>query len=255
MLTAITRKISRSMANCELTYLERQPIDIALARAQHSQYESALVELGCRVISLPEQPDLPDSVFVEDTAIVLDEVAIITRPGAESRRGETGSVAQALSAYRELRCVRAPASVDGGDVLRLGRTLFIGQSGRSNAAAVDQIRSLLAAFGYEVRPAALAGGCLHLKSAVTQIAEETLLVNPAWVDAAQFGGMQSISVDPSEAGAANALRIGTSLIYPTGFPRTLERLEARGLRPRLVEASETAKAEGAVTCCSLVFEG
>jgi len=252
MLIAITREVSRSIAQCELTHMSRVQIDLGLARSQHQQYQQALAELGCQVVSLPEQPDLPDSVFIEDIAIVLDEYAVITRPGAESRRPETISVASKLREYRELGFIEAPGMLDGGDVLRVGRTLYVGLSGRSNSAAVDQLRALIAPYGYSVK-AVDVSGCLHLKSAVSQVADNTLLVNPRWVNPTDFGTMEWLEVDPTEAYAANTLLIGKSIIYPTSFPRTRQRLEERGVRVVDVDVSELQKAEGAVTCCSLVF--
>lgn len=249
---AITRAVSRAVAQCELTHLERQAIDVGRARAQHEAYEKALRALGCRVQQLPEEPDLADSVFVEDTAIVLDEVAVLTRPGAPSRRPEVDSVAPALAIYRELLTIQAPGTLDGGDVLRLGRHIHVGLSGRSNAAGVEQLARLLAPFGYAVVGVATSG-CLHLKSAITEVAPGLALVNPAWVDPGAFRGVEILEIASGEEFAANGLRIADTLIYPDAFPRTAERLAQRGVTLRLVDLSELAKAEGAVTCCSLVF--
>ena len=151
MLLAITRQISPRFDQCELTHLDRQPIDLDLARAQHHQYEAALRELGCDVISLPPEPDLPDSVFVEDVALVFDEIAVITRPGADSRKPETESIARALSPYRMLRTIAAPGTIDGGDVLRVGQTVYVGRSNRSNRSGVEQLQALLAPYGYRVQ--------------------------------------------------------------------------------------------------------
>lgn len=253
MRIAITREVSPAIGRCELTHLARQPIDVELARAQHSAYQACLASLGCQVQTLPAAADLPDSVFVEDVAVVLDELAILTRPGAESRRPEVGPIAQALRPYRPLHAIQAPGTVDGGDVLRVGRRLYVGLSSRSNTAAIEQMRALLAPYGYTVQGVPVAG-CLHLKSAVTQVAERTLLINRAWVDPAAFGDLELIDVDPAEPYAANALWVGGALIYPAAFPATRHRLEARGLAVHTVDVSELAKAEGAVTCCSLVFE-
>jgi dimethylargininase len=253
MLTAITRAVSRSIANCELTHLERVPIDLENARRQHRAYEEALRLLGVDVISLPEEPNLPDSVFVEDTAIVLDECAVLTRPGADSRKPEVESVAQALAPYRTLYRVAAPGTVDGGDVLTVGKRIFVGLTTRSNPSAIEQMQAFLKPFGYTVTGVPVAG-CLHLKSAVTQLAEKTLLINPAWVEKSAFPGMDFIEVDPSEPGAANVLMVGNRLIYQPAYPKTLARLEAAGFHPALVDASELGKAEGALTCCSLLFE-
>ncbi len=253
MLRAITRQVSRSLERCELTHLQRQPIDLDLARQQHRAYEAALGRLGCAVEQLAEEPDLPDSVFVEDVAVVLDEAAVILRPGAASRRPEAASVARALAAYRELLPLPGRGTVDGGDVLRLGRTLYVGRSSRSSRAGCAALRRLVARLGYTVREATVRG-CLHLKSAVTAVAPDTLLLNRAWVDPAPFSGYRLVEVDPREPQAANALQFGDSaILYPSAFPATAARLEALGFPLERVDLSELAKAEGAVTCCSLVF--
>jgi dimethylargininase len=257
MYVALTRPVSASIGQCELTHLDRQPIDVDLARAQHHRYEEALAALGCRVERLPEEPNLPDAVFVEDAAIVLDELAIVTRPGAASRRPETRTVARALERYRPLATIEPPGTLDGGDVLRVGpdeasgKTLYVGLSQRSSRAAVEQMRTLLAPLGYSVRGVPVRG-CLHLKSAVTQVAEDLLLINRGWVDGERFDGLGLLDVDPSEPYAANALRIDGTLVYAAAYPRTRERLEARGIAVSIVDLSELAKAEGAVTCCSLI---
>ena len=179
MLIAVTREVSSSIVNCELTHLERTPIDIELARAQHRAYERALEEAGCTILRVEAAPDLPDAVFIEDAAVVLDEVAVITRPGAESRRAETPAVADLVGRYRPVRHVDAPGTIDGGDVLVVGRTVFIGLSERTNGAAVEQMRTILRPHGYEICAVPVTG-CLHLKSAVTALADDRLLVNPAW---------------------------------------------------------------------------
>src|SRR5437762_7376109 len=128
MLLALTRPVPRTIADCELTHIAREPIDFARATRQHAEYEQLLSTLGCTVEQLPEEPGYPDSVFIEDTAIVLDECAVITRPGASSRRGETQGVADALTPYRRLFHVDAPGTLDGGDVLRVGKHLYVGLS-------------------------------------------------------------------------------------------------------------------------------
>ncbi len=252
MHIAITREVSSSLGHCELSYVSRTEIDVTLAAAQHRVYQQALQLLGCRVLTLPAQDALPDAVFVEDVAVVLDEVAILTRPGAESRRAESASVAEVLARHRPLRVIEAPGTLDGGDVLRVGRMLYVGQSARSNAAGIAQLRERVAEFGYEVQPVPI-HGCLHLKSAVTQVAEGTLLVQPAWVDPHAFEGFRLIEVDPDEAHAANALWFGNGVVYPSCFPRTQRRLVEEEIGVTAVDLSELQKAEGAVTCCSLVL--
>ena len=249
---AVTRPVSAAMAACELTHVPRTAIDIDLARRQHEDYEQALIRLGCRIERLTEEPALADSVFVEDTAIVLDELAVITRPGAQSRRAEITSIAAALGKHRRLERIQAPGTLDGGDVLRVGRTVYVGLSTRSNAAAIGQLGALLARHGYRVQGVPL-GGCLHLKSAVTQVGPQLLLINPAYVEPARFADMQFVQVDPGEPLAANALPIGDGIIYPASNPRTAQRLRQRGLAVHTVDVSELEKAEGAVTCCSLIL--
>lgn len=249
---AVTRKVSAAMARCELTHLRRTVIDIALAREQHQAYEQMLRSLGCRIDSLAEEPELPDSVFVEDTAIALDEVAVITRPGASSRRAETAAIAAALGRYRQLVRIEPPGTLDGGDVLRVERTLYAGTSSRSNASGIEQLGSLLLPFGYRVQPVPLRG-CLHLKSAVTQVSADQLLINSRYVERQQFPGMRFVEVDEAEPLGANALMLGADVIYPASYPRTAAALRRHGIRVHTVEMSETEKAEGGVTCCSLVL--
>jgi dimethylargininase len=253
MTLAITRDISPRFNECELTHIDRRPIDLEIARAQHQGYVQALKELGCAVLELPPEADLPDSVFVEDTAIVLLEVALLTRPGADSRKPEVETILQALSPYREIVRVTAPATVDGGDVLVLGKEIYVGLSTRSNQAAVDQMNRLLDKYGYHVTGVELKD-CLHLKSAVTRVDDKTLLINRRWVDVENFEGFQLIDIDPSEPFAANCLPVNGAVIYPTAFPKTRKLLEEKGCRVKAMPLDELAKAEGAVTCCSLIVE-
>jgi dimethylargininase len=206
------------------------------------------------VESLPALDDLPDSVFVEDVAVVVDEIAVVTRPGAVSRRPETSHIAPVLAAHRRTSFMQSPGTLDGGDVLRLGRRIYVGRSGRSDELGIEQLRAVVWPYGYTVT-AVPVGGCLHLKSAVAEIAPGVVLVNPAWVDAAVFEGVRALEIDPGEPYAANGLLVGERLIYPASFPRTRARLEAAGAKVELVDMSELQKAEGAVTCCSLVFNG
>ncbi|HKI95233.1 MAG TPA: hypothetical protein VJ992_08085 [Gemmatimonadales bacterium] len=250
---ALTRAVSPTLAACELTHLAREPIDPARAAADHSAYEDALRALGATVVRVTPAPDLPDAVFVEDTAIVLNEIAVITRPGAPSRRAETPAVAEVLGAYRTLAHIRAPATIDGGDVLRLGRTLYVGQSSRTNAPAIAQLHELLHPWEYRVVGVRVQG-CLHLKSAITDVGEGVLLANPRWVDTTQFGSQGVIAVSDDEPGAANALRLAGAVVFPSHYPRTARRLERAGLRVVPVPCAELAKAEGGVTCCSLLVE-
>lgn len=251
MLIAITRDVSPRFNECEITHIDRSPIDVNIAQTQHHTYVQTLKELGCAVLELPSETDLPDSVFVEDTAVVLPEVALLTRPGADSRKPETESIARALTPYREILRIEPPATVDGGDVLVLGKKIFVGMSSRSDQAAVKQMNHLLGKFGYQTKGVEL-HDCLHLKSAVTRVDDETLLINRNWVDVENFEGYRLIDIDPSEPYAANCLPINGAIIYPTAFPKTTATLESRGYKIKPVLVDELAKAEGAVTCCSLI---
>ena len=253
MLMALTRGVSPAIVRCELTHLARTPIDVAVARAQHAAYEQCLSEMGCTVHRLSAGADMADSVFIEDTAVVFDEVAVVTRPGAPSRRCETPDVADALSPYRPIRAIQAPATLDGGDVLVVGRDVFVGRSTRTNDAAIDQMKEILEPYGYTVRDLSITG-CLHLKSAVTALADDVLLANPAWVRSDELRRFRVIAVDPSELFGANALRVGRTIVYPAACPLTRGRIEQCGFDVVPVDLSETAKAEGGVTCCSLIFE-
>ncbi len=252
MRIALTREVSPSFARCELTHQARTSVDVGLAREQHHAYERCLAELGCTVRRIPAAPELPDAVFVEDTAVVLNELGVVTRPGAASRQPEIRAVAEVLRDYRPLSMIEPPATLDGGDVLCVGRTVYVGRSVRTNEVGVAQLARLLAPLGCTVRAVEVTD-CLHLKTAVTQVTERTLLINPRWVQPAVFEGLETIEVDASEPFAANALWLGEVVVYPTAFPRTRGRLEAQGLRVWPVNISELAKAEAGVTCCSLIF--
>ena len=249
---ALTREISPAIARCEITHVARTPIDVERARAEHATYEDVLRRLGCRVTRLPSSDAMPDSVFIEDTAVVLEEMAVLARPGAESRRTEVAAVGAALRNHRPIAAILPPGTVDGGDVLRAGPRLFVGVGARTNAAGAKQLRSICAPLGYRVEETAFTG-CLHLKTAATLVAEDLVLINPDWVDPERFAPLRTITIDPAEPFAANALRIGDDVVYPAEFPRTRVRLEKAGLRVHCVAAGELAKAEGGVTCCSLVF--
>jgi dimethylargininase len=251
-LTAITRAVSPSMNDCQLAFVQRQPIDIAKAVAQHGQYEACLASLGIAVVPLPALADQPDAVFVEDPAIVLDEVAIMTRMGAESRRGESASLAEAIARFRPLRWIAGPGTLEGGDVVRIGSTLFVGRSARSNDAGIAQLARELAPFGYAVEAVEMRG-CLHLKSACTYLGRDTVLANRGWADLAPFANARVIDVAPGEPAAADVLAVGDTAIVPASFPETARTLDRAGWRVLAIDVSELQKAEAGVTCMSLIF--
>jgi dimethylargininase len=252
VLVAITRPVPRRIDRCELTHLARQPIDFARAVVQHDAYKAALVRMGCRIERLPDTPELPDSVFVEDTAVVLDDLAIVTRPGAESRRPEVETVVPLLGQWRPVATIDAPGTLDGGDVLVTPGRIFVGLSSRTNQAGATQLAAFAAPHGFATTCLRVTG-CLHLKSAVTLLADDAVLLNPEWIEPAAFADFRVLPIDPAEPFAANVLRIGDRVLCATEHPRTRERLEAAGIRTLTVEADELAKAEGGLTCgCLLV---
>jgi dimethylargininase len=252
MLIAITRAVSPRLAACELSFIAREAIDIARAAKQHQAYEQILARLGAKVISLPAEPELPDSMFVEDPALVLDELAVVFTLGAESRRAEAASIKQALAPYRNVERVEPPGTMEGGDILRLGRTLFVGTTRRTNREGIRQLTAMVRRFGYEVVPVEVAG-CLHLKSAVTLLGGNTILANRAWFEVAAFRGCEVVEVAPGEPHAANALALNGKVIFPESFPLTRRRIERAGFEVVPLDISELQKAEAGLTCSSLLF--
>lgn len=255
MLLAFTRAVSPRLAECALTHLDRAPIDPVRAAAQHAAYEQAITDAGFDVIRLPELADDPDAVFVEDTAVLLGEHAVITRPGAPSRAGETQSTAEGLAPYFSIINLER-GSLDGGDVLMIGRTLYVGQSSRSDVAGTQALAEALAPLGYMVIPVEL-GRCLHLKTAATFAGPDgagrsTLLINPDWVDPGLFRGVHPVAVADGEPSAANVVRAGDRLIMAAGAPRTAAKLRKSGFKVVEIDLSELQKAEAGGTCMSLL---
>ncbi len=250
---ALVREVSPLLSECALTHLTRTSIDSTVASRQHHEYCRVLAGAGARVEWLAPLPQHPDGVFVEDTAIVVDEVAVITRPGIESRAGETATTAEALARYRTLAHLSDAATLDGGDVMCAGRTIYVGRSGRTNAVGIADLGKALAPFGYTVHGTEVSG-CLHLKTACTFVPPNVVVLNPAWVSPQSFPALEIVRVHPDEPHAANTLTVGSVTLVGAAFPRTAEVLERRGIRTRLVDLSELAKAEGALTCSSIILE-
>jgi dimethylargininase len=252
MVKALTREVSRSIVDCALSYIERLPIDFDLAARQHHAYEDLLRRLGAEVISLPATHDLPDAVFVEDTVVAVDEVAVLTIPRLPSRQAEVDSMAAAISAYRPVQRLSGEARLEGGDVIQIDRTVYVGRSRRTNQVGIDQLAGFLSPHGYDVRAVDM-NGCLHLKTACTYMGNNTVLANRKWVDTTVFGKCDIVDVSPSEPDAGNALLLGGVLIMPSAFPETRSALEERGFRVETVDVSELQKAEAGVTCCSVLL--
>lgn len=257
MPRAFTRAVSPKLAECELTHLERASIDPQAADLQHSAYEQALADAGCDVIRLADLPGHPDAVFVEDTALLLGDHAVITRPGVASRASEAESTAAGLAAHFELHRMES-GYLDGGDVLRIGDTIYVGRSSRTDASGISELRRIVSPLGCRVVEAELRD-FLHLKSGTTFAGPDAagtpvLLFSQRSVDAAQFAGVEPMAVDEHEAPAANCLRVGDHLIVPAGNPRTAEALRRRGFDVFEIDVSELQKAEAGVTCMSLIDE-
>lgn len=249
---AFARAVSRSLGRCELLYVPRQEFDLPLARRQHAAYVASLEAAEITVTVLPEEPDLPDSCFVEDAAIVLDELAVICRPGAASRLPEVKSIERALAKVRPVNSIVSPGTLEGGDVLRMGKTLYIGMSTRTNQEGIRQCQEIIRQYGYEAVGVPLKG-CLHLKSAVTSPADGMLLVNSDWLDPSLFSQFEILRVPDAEPWGANTLAVNANVLVTGSSPRTADLLDSRGLRVRLLDISELQKAEAALTCLSLLY--
>lgn len=253
MIRAITHKVSPKIVECELTFIDRTPIDFQLAVRQHEQYCAALERRSATVEKLSGNDSYPDSCFVEDTAIVVDELAIITSMGAASRRGETALIERELSKYRDIARIRLPATIEGGDVLRVGKKVYVGESSRTNVQGIQELAKILTPLGYKVI-AVETKRSLHLKSACTAIDDETLLVNPQWVELDSFKGFNLLYTPAEEPWSANVLRVGSTVFLQAGFPRAIEMVKNVAESVEVVDTSELGKAEGALTCLSIIFE-
>ena len=237
-LVAIVRDVASSIERCELTHISREPIDLGRARLQHEDYIAGLGRNGVEVVRLDADEAYPDGCFVEDTAVVLDELAVLTMPGAPTRRGEIASIAEALAPFRRaIERIELPATLDGGDVLLAGRRIFVGRGTRTSDAGIEALRRIVAPHGY----------------AVTAVDDGTLLAHRAWLDATRFDGFAFLDVASDEPGAANVLRVGDELWAHAGYPRTAERLRQAGFPVVPMDISEFVKAEAALTCKSLLF--
>ncbi len=253
MLTALTRTPSPPLADCQLTYVEREPIDVPRALHQHGALVSLLRSLGVDVHTLPPEPDMPDAVFVEDVAVVLDEIALLCSMGAPSRRPEVDAFARAIAPWRPVERLELPATLEGGDVLKMGRTLYVGLSTRTNRLGADSLRAAVEPLGYSVR-AVPVSGCLHLSTGATRLGPGAVLINPQWTDAAAFDGLEVVHTHPDDPWGANSLLVGDTVLLPASSEPTAERLRRRGMTVRTVDISELMKAEAGLTCMVQLFE-
>lgn len=252
MLTAITHTPSPYLGNCELTYLPRQSINIEVIKTQHEDYCMMLRECGVTVLTFNYNASLPDSVFVEDTALVLDEIGIILPMGTESRREEINFMASQLKRFRDLERIRQPAQLEGGDILRVGKNLYVGLTSRSNQQGIQALEDIVAPFGYRLKTVEVSN-CLHLKTGCTALDDENLLINPQWIDAASFKNLNLHVVPSEEAFAANILRVGDIICLSAGFPKTRKMIADLGYKVKVIDISEFNKAEAGLTCISLLI--
>ena len=253
MLTAITHSPSPALTQCELTYLARRVIDPEMTASQHEQYNDMLRRCGVQVLTYDDNISLPDSVFVEDAALVLDEIGIMMSMGAETRRSEVQFIESLLVKYRQVKHISLPAQLEGGDILQIGKNLYVGLSSRSNRQGVEILEQIVRPYGYRVTGVEVSG-CLHLKTGVTALDDDTLLINPKWVDPGPFDNMKQLAVPEEEPFAANILQINGTICLHSGFTQTRELLEKRGYQVDTTDISEFHKAEAGLTCMSLIFQ-
>jgi dimethylargininase len=252
-LIGITHVPPHTLELGERTYVSRTPIDMPLALRQHAAYCALLRELGADVRTLETNASHADAVFVEDTALVLDEVAIMMMPGAKSRRQEPHGIEREISKYRSIRRIELPATIDGGDIFVVGKRIFVGASQRSNAGGAQELAELVEPFGYSVRRVGLRD-CLHLKSASCPLPDGSILANPEWLaDVGEFGGLSVHQIAREEPFAADVATIGETVIMSETNPRTADIVRSLGFQVRATALSEFEKAEGGVTCLSILF--
>jgi len=252
MLNVLTHLPSPSLEQCELTFLNSEPINIKKALKEHEAYREMINSCGANVIVIDKNIDLPDSVFVEDPIIVFDEVAILTSMGVESRRKESATMEQVFLKYREIKRIELPSKIEGGDVLKIGKQIFVGKSTRTNAQGIRDLREILTPYGYEVIAVKVAG-CLHLKTGCTALDDKTLLINPEWIDSKVFTGFRQIIVPREEPFGANILKINEIICMNEAFPKTIELVVSLGYKVKSTDITEFVKAEAGLTCMSVPF--
>jgi len=253
VLVALTRAVSRTINDCELTFQKYEAIDVELARKQHAAYEDALRKVGTKLISMAALDLCPDAVFVEDTAVVLDEVLVPARMGTQPRAREVFSVAEELAFCRRVLSLPPQGSLEGGDVIRAWKTIFVGISGRTDEAGAEGLRAILQPYGYNVVPVKVRGA-LHLKTACSYLGRNMLLLNSAMVETRALKGYEILEVPSNEPAGANVLVVGETAIVPANFPATQKLLRRMGFEVISLDVSELQKAEAGVTCCSIIFD-
>jgi len=252
MLNILTHVPSPSLQECELTFVESKPINIEKAAREHKNYCRVLEQCGARVITLDVNRLLPDSVFVEDPVVVFDEVAILTSMGVESRRREGSALEIFFRHYRDVKHISLPAKIEGGDVLKIGRSVFVGQSSRTNSAGIEALATIIEPLGYNVIPVRV-NGCLHLKTGCTALDKESVVLNPQWVDVAPFQAYRLIETLPQEPFGANILPINDTICMNAAFPKTIDVIRSLGYNVITIDIAEFIKAEAGLTCMCVPF--
>lgn len=249
---ALTHLPSPNMDAAIRTFAEHERIDLDVVRAQHAVYRETLAKAGAEVVVLDVNLEHPDCVFIEDTAIVLDEIAILTPMGAPSRAKEPAGIEAALRRYRDVVRIESPATIEGGDVVVAGKQILVGQTDRTNARGIEELARVTKAHGYDVR-AVPVHGCLHLKTACTALPDGALVANTAWLDVEALRTFEIVPVAEGEPHAANVVVVGARGITGTGHPRTAEAIRKHCLGLDVIDLTELAKADGCGTCLSLLF--
>jgi dimethylargininase len=250
--SAITRGVSRRIAACQLTYRTREEVDYEKATSQLERYCELLRRWNVDLMPIGASDSYPDCCFVQDTAVVLDEVCVIASMGAPARLGEVSEVEKLVAPLRKTRRIFSPATLDGGDVVQFGKRLFVGLSTRTNARGIAALAGIAEAFGYTVVPVAVNGG-LHLTTGCGIVNDETVLLNPRWLDASAFKGLRQLHVSEEEPWAANTIRVEAAVCLEADAPRTIELVEPYVGSIDTLDISEFRKAEGSLSCLSLIF--
>ena len=247
--TGLVRQPSSRLAEGIVTHISRTPVDVTLARAQHAAYAKALRDSGWVIGQAPPADDCPDSVFIEDAVVICEDLAVLTRPGALARRPEVAGVARAVVELGlRTATIEEPGTLEGGDVLQVGRTVYVGRGERTNGDGIRQLRSLLAPLGRTVIAVPLEN-VLHLKSAVTALPDGTFLLLPGLVPAELFPAVRPVT----EEGGCHVVPLGGDLVMiAASAPRTARMLDGLGFTPVVVDISEFEKLEGCVTCLSVL---
>jgi dimethylargininase len=251
--SAIVRGVSRRIAACELTYRTREDINFEKATMQLERYCDLLRKWGVDLMPLVASDTHPDCCFVQDTAVVLDEVCVIASMGAPSRHGEVSEVERLFSPLRKVLRILPPATLDGGDVVQFGKRLFVGLSSRTNARGIAALEKIVEVLGYSVVPVAVTGG-LHLTTGCGIVNDETVLLNPRWIDATAFRDLRQLHVPEQEPWAANTIRVDDHLCVEYEAPRTIDLVQPYAGSIDTLDISEFRKAEGSLSCLSLIFK-